>query len=100
MLCESYVPEYNILQWSKIHLVNEAMELDPFNTSLFMWLDGGYAHGEGSVYPSDGVWEPSDCLMQHLHQVDLGYNMWQASFFPSGNSLFFKGVIVVVRLIL
>ena len=66
-LCESQIPEYDILQWSKLYFMNTAIDRDPFQTDLFVWLDGGYGHGE-DIYPADGVWMPAN-LFQHLDKV-------------------------------
>ncbi|KAK7497665.1 hypothetical protein BaRGS_00011060, partial [Batillaria attramentaria] len=60
-LCESWVPEYDILQWSKLYFMHEAIRRDPFSNSYFVWLDGGYGHGK-DVFPSDGVWQPKNLL--------------------------------------
>ncbi|XP_041358592.1 protein HtrL-like isoform X2 [Gigantopelta aegis] len=66
--CEARIPEYDIVQLSKIHLVNEAILRNPFNTSYYFWIDGGYGHGEAGVYPSDGVWKP---VLAHSDKVML-----------------------------
>ena len=66
-LCESTVPEYDILQWSKLYFVDQAVLKNPFGDEYFIWLDGGYGHGE-SVHPSDGVWEPRN-LFEHSERV-------------------------------
>ncbi|KAK7115018.1 hypothetical protein V1264_000967 [Littorina saxatilis] len=66
-LCESQVPEYDILQWSKLYFVNQAIERDPFANDLFVWLDGGYGHGE-DIHPEDGVWVPKN-LFEHSDKV-------------------------------
>lgn len=55
--CEATVPEYDIMMWSKLTLMDQALETDPFSTSYFIWLDGGYGHGL-NVFPPDGIWRP------------------------------------------
>ncbi|CAL1535272.1 unnamed protein product [Lymnaea stagnalis] len=66
-LCESYVPEYDILQLSKLYFMNRVIAENPFHTSYFIWLDGGYGHGL-DIYPPDGVWIPKG-LFEHSNQV-------------------------------
>ena len=58
-LCESQIPEYNIIQWSKMYFLNEAIEANPYHTDFFLWIDGGYGHGN-NVLPKDGVWRPKN----------------------------------------
>ncbi|XP_046582056.1 uncharacterized protein LOC124289476 isoform X2 [Haliotis rubra] len=55
---EATNPDYDIVQLSKIDLVNEAMRLNPFNNSYFFWLDGGYGHGKEGIFPRDNIWKP------------------------------------------
>ena len=57
--CEATIPEYDIVQLSKIHFVNDAILRNPFNTSYYFWIDCGYGHGERDVYPPSGVWKPA-----------------------------------------
>ena len=66
-LCESLVPEYDILQWSKLYFVNEAIERNPFRNDFFIWLDGGYGHGK-DVHPPDGIWKPKN-VFEHSDKV-------------------------------
>ncbi|KAH9488274.1 hypothetical protein Btru_063850 [Bulinus truncatus] len=54
-LCESYIPEYDILQLSKLYFINRTVWENPFSTSYFMWMDGGYAHGH-DVFPKNFLW--------------------------------------------
>ena len=58
-LCESKYPDYNIVQWSKLYFINEAIEANPFQNDFFFWLDGGYGHGN-DVHPHDGIWRPKN----------------------------------------
>ncbi|XP_046325801.2 uncharacterized protein LOC124110466 isoform X1 [Haliotis rufescens] len=55
---EATNPDYDILQLSKIHLVNEAVRLNPFNSTYFFWMDGGYGHGGEGIFPPDAIWKP------------------------------------------
>ncbi|XP_059168873.1 protein HtrL-like [Physella acuta] len=66
-LCESYVPEYDILQLSKLYFLNVSIIQNPFHTSYFIWIDGGYGHGQ-EIYPPEGVWIPKD-LFEHSHKM-------------------------------
>jgi hypothetical protein len=38
---ECLLPEYNIIQYSKFHCVEMAMEHNPFNSLYFFWVDAG-----------------------------------------------------------
>ncbi|XP_035826591.1 protein HtrL [Aplysia californica] len=66
-LCESYIPEYDILQLSKLYFMDRVVRDNPFGTTYFMWMDGGYGHGH-DIHPSDGVWVPKG-LFDHPDQV-------------------------------
>ncbi|XP_076449635.1 protein HtrL-like [Babylonia areolata] len=66
-LCESQIPEYDIVQWSKLHFLNESITLNPFHNDYFAWIDGGYGHGE-DVHPADGIWRPAN-LLEHGDRV-------------------------------
>ncbi|XP_076435932.1 protein HtrL-like [Babylonia areolata] len=67
---EANVPEYDVLMLSKVHFVMEAMRIDPFNSSYFIWLDGGYGHGQEGVVPEDGEWYPQN-LFRHGDKVTV-----------------------------
>ena len=66
-LCEATVPEYDILQWSKLYFVDRATRDNAFNNSFYVWLDASYAR-DGNVIPSDGVWTPHR-LLEHEDRV-------------------------------
>ncbi|CAL1529125.1 unnamed protein product [Lymnaea stagnalis] len=66
-LCESYIPDYDILQLSKLYFMDRAVRENPFKTTYFMWMDGGYGHGN-DVYPKDDVWTPKE-LFEHGDKV-------------------------------
>lgn len=68
-LCEAHQPLYDIVQWSKLTFLGWAMDWDPFNSTLFMWLDGGYGHGHPEAYAPGTLWRPSSVLLRHLDQV-------------------------------
>ncbi|XP_012940111.1 protein HtrL [Aplysia californica] len=68
-LCESYIPDYDILQLSKLHFVDRSIQENPFNTTYFMWMDGGYGHGH-DIHPPDGVWTPKG-LFEHSDRITL-----------------------------
>jgi hypothetical protein len=38
---ECLMPEYNIIQYSKFHCLQMAVEINKFNSSFFFWLDAG-----------------------------------------------------------
>lgn len=59
---EALNAEYDILQWSKIHLLNVAQnELNPFQSSSVMWVDAGLSRftppGLSAPFPHAGVVE-------------------------------------------
>ena len=66
---EANYPEYDIVTLSKAYFLDQATRMDPFNSSYFVWLDGGYAHGD-NVYPEDGVWRPRN-LFEHSDKVTM-----------------------------
>jgi len=68
-LCESYIPEYDIVQLSKLYFVDRAVQENPFNTTYFMWMDGGYGKGE-DIHPSGGIWLPRN-LFEYHNQITL-----------------------------
>ena len=53
-LCEATIPEYDILQWSKLYFLNDIIQSNPFQNDYFVWIDGGYGRGE-EIHPKDGV---------------------------------------------
>lgn len=43
--CPEYrFPEYNVIMNSKLGMVEKAINLNPFNTTFFCWMDAGYTH--------------------------------------------------------
>ena len=66
---EATYVEYDIVTLSKPFFLDRATRLDPFNSSYFVWLDGGYAHSD-NVFPDDGVWRPKD-LFEHSDKVTM-----------------------------
>ena len=47
--------------------VFRAVRENPFNTTYFVWLDGGYGHGD-DIHPADHVWRPK-ALFEFPDQV-------------------------------
>ncbi|KAK7011350.1 protein HtrL [Biomphalaria glabrata] len=68
--CEAVFPLYNLVTNSKITLVHQAISRNPFSSHYFIWLDGGYGHGNSSLFPKDGVWVPRH-LLSHPDQVSF-----------------------------
>ncbi|XP_059175736.1 protein HtrL-like [Physella acuta] len=66
-LCESYIPEYDILQLAKIYFLDRTVRENPFKTSYFIWMDGGYGHGV-NVFPADHLWIPKG-LFEHSDKL-------------------------------
>ncbi|XP_005097246.1 protein HtrL [Aplysia californica] len=56
-------PLYNMVTNSKVSLVHQAIRTNPFGSDYFVWLDGGYGHGDATLYPPDGVWNPEQLWM-------------------------------------
>lgn len=56
---EMNFPEYNIVNFNKIFLVNEVIENNPFNSEYFMWIDAGFYHHMfpekyiGKIFPDE-----------------------------------------------
>lgn len=56
---EMNFPEYNIVNFNKIFLVNEVIDINPFKSEYFMWIDAGFYHHLfpseflGKVFPSE-----------------------------------------------
>ncbi|GFO31948.1 hypothetical protein PoB_005845300 [Plakobranchus ocellatus] len=51
------------------------MRENPFKSDYFIWVDGGYGHGEveqKNIYPSNGVWSPKH-LLDYPNQVTVTY---------------------------
>ncbi|GFO31951.1 protein htrl-like [Plakobranchus ocellatus] len=71
--CEAFVPQYNLLTNSKVCFVHQAIRENPFRSTYFIWIDGGYGHGETEetdIYPSDGIWSPKH-LTGYPNQVTV-----------------------------
>uniref|UniRef100_A0AC35UB64 Protein-tyrosine phosphatase n=1 Tax=Rhabditophanes sp. KR3021 TaxID=114890 RepID=A0AC35UB64_9BILA len=54
---ESVYADYNILVNSKPYLLSNATEISPFPSNEFIWIDGGYSHGDHNLIPKD-TWFP------------------------------------------
>ncbi|KAK7475521.1 hypothetical protein BaRGS_00033210 [Batillaria attramentaria] len=67
---EATVAEYDILVWSKLYFMHEAMQLNHFSNSYFVWLDAGYGHGN-DVYPPDCVWSLPRRLLDNPDKVTI-----------------------------
>ncbi|KAK7095747.1 hypothetical protein V1264_005114 [Littorina saxatilis] len=59
---EATSPLYNIVTNSKTDWVQRAVDLNPFHTPYFIWLDAGLTHGHPDMFPPDGVWHPRHLL--------------------------------------
>ena len=58
-------PLYILVTNSKVDLVHQAVRENPFNSSYFVWMDGGYGHGETEedrIFTQGGVRSPSHLL--------------------------------------
>jgi hypothetical protein len=57
---ECILPEYNVIQYSKFHCLQMAMEENPFQSEFFFWMDAGasrffYDMDIRRTFPSQGV---------------------------------------------
>lgn len=66
-VCESSIAEYDIVQWSKLFFMHDAIKRNPFSTDYFIWIDAGYGKGE-DIHPKDGIWKPYR-LFDHADKV-------------------------------
>nr|KAG5710627.1 hypothetical protein BaRGS_013273 [Batillaria attramentaria] len=62
-LCEATIPEYDIIQWSKLFFLHQTIADNPFSNDFFIWLDGGYGRGE-NIHPPEGIWKPTQLLRE------------------------------------
>ncbi|RUS70265.1 hypothetical protein EGW08_021973, partial [Elysia chlorotica] len=63
--CEAFYPLYNLVTNSKVDLIHQVVRENPFNSSYFIWMDGGFGHGETEeccIFPSDGIWNPTHLM--------------------------------------
>jgi hypothetical protein len=44
-------PRYNLVTYLKAEFVLNASLVNPFNSSHFFWIDGGYGHGLPNIWP-------------------------------------------------
>ena len=49
---EGTVPVYNVVTNSKAGLMQRAVQLNPFHTRFFIWLDAGMGHGKPGIFPA------------------------------------------------
>lgn len=54
-------PLYNALVTSKLDLVKRVVDDNPFRSDLFVWMDGGYGHGQ-ACWPPLTPWIPKKLL--------------------------------------
>lgn len=43
---ERRIPEYNMIMFSKLEWLHDAITRDPFHSKYFFWIDGGYGKGQ------------------------------------------------------
>ena len=74
---EKNIPEYNLLNYLKAEFVLNASLINPFNSTHFFWIDGGYGHGLPNIWPphKGRRWPDPDkvrrvtCHMCHMSHV-------------------------------
>jgi hypothetical protein len=90
---ECRIPEYNIIQYSKFHCLQMAIEENPYSNELFFWIDAGISRFFGNVdiskpYPSENMVEKirenaSQLIIQNridIHKYHFDDNLiWTAN---------------------
>ena len=56
---------YNLLNYLKAEFVLNASLINPFNSSHFFWIDGGYGHGLPNVWPPHAGECMASCVTCH-----------------------------------
>lgn len=77
--CEATDPLYDLVTNSKVSLVHRAIEWNAVKTDYIIWLDGGYGHGDRSIYPSDHIWHPKH-LLSHPGTLNIVLEMLKLDF--------------------
>ena len=54
-------PEYIIVMASKIGLVKQAIEMNPFNSAYFYWIDFGFGRNS-DLFPQTSCWAPRNVM--------------------------------------
>jgi len=101
---ECILPEYNIIQYSKMEWLENAMEEDPFDTPSFFWIDMGISRFFLDVdiskpYPGECIHMTDRFIIQQRHDL-LYYPIDEDFAWKSDNLLkgtMFGGVKEVVR---
>lgn len=60
---EYNIPEYSVLVHSKMHLVQEAIDNNYFNTEYYMWMDGGIRHNKFKPEQKNAIYPNNDKLL-------------------------------------
>jgi hypothetical protein len=88
---ECKLPEYNILQYSKLHYLQMAIELNPFQSEYFLWMDAGasrffYDMNVHNTYPSpQGI----EILKQSENKLII-QSRWDISSYPIDDDFIWK----------
>ncbi|KAK3594537.1 hypothetical protein CHS0354_023593, partial [Potamilus streckersoni] len=61
---EAFSPEYVILMNNKIFFMKTIVDINPFRSTHFFWIDAGYGHGS-DIFPKDGQWFPRNLMDIH-----------------------------------
>ncbi|KAL3878410.1 hypothetical protein ACJMK2_030763 [Sinanodonta woodiana] len=106
---EAFSPEYVILMNNKIFFMKTIVDINPFGSAHFFWIDAGYGHGS-DIFPNDGKWFPWNLMNIHrkityiqLHNpVDYEYYvtnllLHKFALAPAFNGGFFGGDAQAVR---
>jgi hypothetical protein len=60
---EAISADYILLMSNKLSFMKEAIEINPFRSSHFFWIDAGYGHGNKTSFQVDTIpWKPSKLL--------------------------------------
>lgn len=60
---EAFSVDYVLLMNNKLSFLKEAIDINPFNSTHFFWIDAGFGHGNKTIFPStNNTWKPSKLL--------------------------------------
>jgi len=91
--CPEYLyPKYNALVNSKFGILRRAVELNPFNTEFFCWIDAGYTH---STIDLTGMKYEPTILYNYPHTITLS-QLYSIKYMDQGYTSFFLQHIDIV----
>jgi hypothetical protein len=71
---EAISADYILLMSNKLSFMKEAIEINPFRSSHFFWIDAGYGHGNKTSFQVDTIpWKPSKLSIQKKCELRNGF---------------------------